>query len=178
MLANIVFISGGPGTGKTAVINSLSKRGYEILPEAAREIAEEKFSGKSIIEIDRKFFQDEIFRLQKILFDDSVRRGGIFFSDRGFGDTIAYYKINHLGAPKNVFEYAKKFNYARVFILEPLNFYKNDLLRQESKEEQEKIQAEIVRAYKELGNGIVGVPFMSVEKRTEFVLKNSGVPNL
>ena len=35
-------ITGGPGIGKTTVIEILSSRGYEIVPEAARIIIEEE----------------------------------------------------------------------------------------------------------------------------------------
>ncbi|MBI4116491.1 ATP-binding protein [Candidatus Pacearchaeota archaeon] len=173
MTANIVFISGGPCTGKTAVINQLQKQGHEIIPEAARRIAEKKFPGKSIAEIDKRIFHDEIFRMQKDKVEFLKNTNKIVFSDRGFGDTVAYYRINLLDVPRDNFEYAKRFNYAKVFILESLKFYKKDLLRQESKEELEKIQAEIVRAYRELGYSIINVPFMSIEKRAKFILKKT-----
>ncbi len=173
MSAKIYFISGGPCTGKTAVINQLQKQGYEIIPEVARQIAAEKFAGKSVKEIDRKLFQDEIFKMQKKLFEGPNSKDGCVFSDRGFGDTLAYYLLNGLITPQNFFEYAEKFNCAKVFILEPLNFYKKDALRQESPEERKRIHKEIIKTYSDLGYDMISVPFMSVEKRAEFVLKNS-----
>ena len=38
----IFIISGGPGTGKTSVINKLKEQGYKIIPEAARELLNSK----------------------------------------------------------------------------------------------------------------------------------------
>ncbi|QQO10398.1 AAA family ATPase [Breznakiella homolactica] len=34
----LYIITGGPGAGKTSVVNELSVRGYKTIPEAAREI--------------------------------------------------------------------------------------------------------------------------------------------
>ena len=174
MPTNIYFISGGPCTGKTSVVNELRRNGYDVLTEAARRIAEEKFPGRNIGEIDRKLFQDEIFKMQKILFGDAIKNGRTVFSDRGFGDTIAYYKINNLKVPENIFEHARTFSNFPVFVLDKLDFYKTDGLRRESEEERERIQEEIINSYLNLGHGIINVPFMSIEKRIEFILKKAG----
>ncbi len=172
----IIFISGGPCTGKTSVINELKRQGFTIIPEAAREIAafDKQFSGKSIKNIDKENFQDEIFNFQKNIFDSLVDENGIFFSDRGLGDTIAYYKINNLEVPEYKFDFAKNFANKQVFILEPLNFYNKDSLRQESQEEQKNIQDEIVKTYAELKYNVIMVPFMSVSKRVEFIIGSLG----
>jgi len=168
----IIFISGGPCTGKTSVINELKRQGFTIIPEAAREIAafDKRFYGKSIKNIDKKIFQDEIFNFQKNIFDSLADEKGIFFSDRGLGDTIAYYKINNFEVPEEKINHTKNFANKQVFILEPLNFYNRDLLRQESEEEQKNIQDEIVKTYTELEYEVIMVPFMSVSKRVEFII--------
>jgi len=58
----IYVISGGPGTGKTTTIKALKKAGFKILKEAARKVAEEKFPGKNIKEINPKTFQEEYLK--------------------------------------------------------------------------------------------------------------------
>ena len=62
----VYVISGGPGTGKTTIINSLKTEGFRVLEEAARKVAEEKFPGKSVKEINAKKFQEEIFNYQSV----------------------------------------------------------------------------------------------------------------
>ena len=96
------------------------------------------------------------------------------FTDRGFGDTLAYYKFAGYNIPQDKFEYAKKFRYDKVFILDFLDFYEKDELRQESIEEQGKIHNEIVEMYENLGRGIIKVPFMSVEERADFIVNLIG----
>jgi len=166
---NLYVISGGPGTGKTTTIESLRKEGFGILEETARKIAEKKFPGKSVKEINPKDFQEEIFKLQVAQIEKIKDDKRIFFSDRGIGDTIAFYKLRVGQAPKEMWKYAKKIKYRGIFILDFLPFYEKDILRQEDEEEQKKIHEEIIKTYKELGYDIVRVPFMSVKDRVNFI---------
>lgn len=205
-MPKIFVISGGPGVGKTSVINELEKRGFKILKEAAREIIlrDKRFREKSIIEINKKDFQDAILDFQikqikeleknkkennrrnnkininsenddkfgNVLRNNDKRKHEIVFSDRGLGDTLAYYKLNGLEIPKEKLDKVKKIRYEKIFILDFLDFYEHDDLRKESKEEQKKIHNEIIKMYEKLGHKskIITVPFMSVEKRAEFIL--------
>lgn len=165
----IYVISGGPGTGKTSVINELAKE-FKILKEAARELGDKdsRFKGKSVKEIRMKEFQDAIFEFQKKQIEN-LKENEIVFSDRGLGDTIAYYKFYKIQVPEKIINYSKKFRYSRVFILEPLDFYEKDELRKEEKEEQLEIQNLVVESYRELGYEIIKVPLMSVEERVRFI---------
>ena len=165
----VYVISGGPGVGKTTIIESLRKRGFKVLEEAARTVAREKFPGKTIKEIDPKKFQNEIFRFQaRLLF--SHKNKEIVFSDRGLGDTIAYYKLRVGKVPKEVLDFAMRFRYSGIFILDFLLSYFKDNLRQEDEEEAKKIHGEIINIYRKLGYKPVLVPSMSVEKRVNFIL--------
>lgn len=168
----VYVISGGPGVGKTSVLNELGKQGHNALSESAREVSlkDKRFVGKSIKQINMKHFQDAIFCEQKKVLRE-LKKGEIYFSDRGLGDTLAYYAINNLKSFKELEDYAKKFRYEKVFILDVLDFYEQDDLRQESREEQIEIHKIILQAYQDLGYEPVIVPFMSNEKRVEFVLK-------
>lgn len=171
-MLNLYVISGGPSTGKTATINEIKKRGYKVLEEAARNVAEtdKRFIGKSIREIDSEKFQNAIFDYQKEELSRLNGDGDVFL-DRGFGDTLAYYKVYGLEVPQDKLGYAKKTRYCKIFILDFLNFYKKDSLRIETKREQEKIQKEIINMYKELGYKPIIVPFMSIMERVDFILK-------
>jgi predicted ATPase len=99
-----------------------------------------------------------------------LKREGIVFTDRGLGDTLAYCRVRKLKVSKEMLDYTKKFKYAGVFVLDFLDNYVRDTLRQESKEEQEKIHEMIIETYKELGYKPIIVPFMSVEERVRFIL--------
>ena len=173
----LFVISGGPGTGKTSVINALSKK-FKVLPEAAREVGDNdsRFKGKSIKEINPYDFQKAIFKFQKNGFSKlKDKNHKAIFSDRGFGDTLAYYKFYDLRIPKDEWDYAKKFRCSSVFILDFLDFYEKDKLRQENNREQKKIHKLIINIYKRLGYNPIIVPFMSVTERVNFVLSKINI---
>ena len=188
-MPKIFVISGGPGVGKTSVVNELEKRSFKILKEAARELTQrdKRFNGKSILEINKKDFQDAIFdfqikqikELENKELEKSERKNNrknkkkkIIFSDRGLGDTFVYYELAGYKVPKDKLKYAKKFRYEKIFVLDFLDFYEKDNLRKETIKEAEKIHNEIIKMYKKIGynSNIITVPFMSVEKRVYFIL--------
>jgi len=166
----IVIVSGGPGVGKTSVINKLRERGYNALEEAARKVATEdnRFSGKSINEIDRRPFQEAIFELQKKLFDVSPQE--TWFSDRGFGDTIGYYPVIGYEAPQSMVNYAKEHIPDYVFILDLLPEMEKDNFRQDSLDDQKRLQESFIQVYEGLSCDVIQVPVMSVSKRADYIL--------
>src|SRR3989344_9232579 len=130
-MVKLYVISGGPGTGKTCVVEYLRNQGYKILPETAREVAEsdKRFIGKSIneiYEIDKKGFQDAIFNLQikqlkKIL---KLKKEKIVFLDRSMIDTSVYYELNNLKIPEELLKDIYKIRYSRIFILDLIPYKK------------------------------------------------------
>jgi predicted ATPase len=169
-MSEVYTISGGPGCGKTDTVSILGIK-YLALPEAARLLGDtdSRFKGKSIKEIDKKKFQEAIFSTQKRQLENVGE--DITFSDRGLGDTIAYFSLLGSEIPREIMSFAKDFRYARVFILDPLppHLYKKDELRQESYEEAEGIHEEIIKMYKELDYDPVFIPFMSRQGRVSFI---------
>ncbi len=169
-------VSGGPGVGKTSVINELKKQGYKTIPEAARELAlsDERFIGKSISEIEQDSFQEAIFLKLKEQWKEIQKSNfNLVFLDRGIGDLIAYDYIRGVKEVKGVREFAKKINYNKVFILDTLPNHINDFLRTETKEEAKEIHNKIIEVYeKELGCEVIVIPFMTIKERVDFILAN------
>jgi len=168
-------ISGGPGTGKTSVIEELERLGHDVIGEAARIIAEtdERFVGKSINEIDWDAFHAAIIDWQKEEFGKIGDR--VVFIDRGLGDNLAYDKIHKVETSKEKLDFTNSFKHDKIFVLDFLDFYETDGLRDETKEEQEELHAAIIEAYENLGCEIVVVPFMSVADRARFILDKVGL---
>ncbi len=153
-------ITGGPGVGKTTLINTLAQQGYTCLPEAARMLIE---GGLDPLAED---FQRKV--LAKHLEQENQRAT---FADRGIIDSLAYCNHHRIKLPDNFPQDAEN-RYARVFILDPLPFYVNDSARRESKEEGMVIHRHIIDAYKSFGYDPIFVPVTkTIEQRADFVLK-------
>lgn len=166
----IYVITGGPGVGKSTLIDLLREKGYTVVTESAREVIEEEQErGSAILPWENlEAFQEKVAERQ-IRKEDSVAVDE-FFVDRGIIDNDAYARSGNVRIPESVKKFSKH-RYKKVFFLEPLPDYVNDNQRKESKEDAAKLHKAIRRAYERYGYRIIDVPFMEPKKRVEFILK-------
>ncbi len=171
---NWYVVTGGPNSGKTTTLNELKKRGFTIVPEAARTfIDREMRKGKTLKEIreDEFRFQQKLLKF-KVKREKSLPKNQVFFFDRGMHDSGAY--VIHLGKYKNkdIQVALKNATYKKVFILELLPGYKKDYARTENAALRKKLHRFIEEVYREFKLTILNVPVMTVQKRVNFILKN------
>jgi predicted ATPase len=163
-------ITGAPSSGKTSVINELARRGYRVVPEAARaHIDAELKKGRRLAEIksDPRRFEGHIFR-SKLRTESNLPEEEALFLDRALPDSIAYYLLEGL-EPSEPRRHSLRVRYRRVFLFERLDFVK-DPVRSETAKSAAAIERLIASAYGELGYAIVRVPVLPIPARTEFVL--------
>lgn len=167
-------ITGGPGTGKTSLINALKSRGYECLPEISRQVTlEARKQG-----IEQLFLEDPLRFSQKLLEGrtSQYREAGtlnteMVFLDRGLPDVLAY--MDYIGDtyPESFAETCKKYRYDKVFLLPPwLDIYATDNERYESFEQAQEIHEALKKTYLKFNYTLVEVPVGKLDHRTEFIL--------
>ncbi len=175
---NWCVITGAPSSGKTSVIDELSKRGYPIQTEVARELIEECLRhGMTLAEIRGADYVQEMQR--KILRFKLAREAALdekklVFSDRGTPDSIVYFKLAGVDA-KQAIEASHTYHYRAVFMLDRLPLVQ-DGVRTESDGQAEKIGAQIASAYTALGYELVAVPVLPIPDRVDFILQKLGMP--
>jgi predicted ATPase len=171
-MSNWYVITGAPSSGKTTILDELSKKGYKTVDEAARiYIDKEMQKGKTIEEIrsDELFFQSQLLTMKLNTEKDLIKDELVFF-DRGMHDTIAYFNLFNLPITPSITNSMKNSDYKMVFIFELLE-YKKDYSRTESIEQVLKIEELLIEAYSTCNIPVVRVPFMNIEDRIEFILK-------
>ncbi len=164
-------LTGGPCAGKTTLIGELEKRGYNVLPEAARIVIEELLAtGRTLEDIrtDKSWFPQIVER--KWAMERAVPPEELFFFDRGVPDSIAYYKL--FGTPIDDFlaQRAKESKYRKVFLLDLIGF-EPDAVRAETPEQAAEVQALLEETYRNLGHEIVKVPVMPLSERADFIIE-------
>lgn len=171
-----ILITGGPGSGKTTIIDELEKMGYHIMPEISRQVTiEAKKQG-----IDQLFLTDPLLFSKKLLegrieqFKDAnnYKNTSHLFYDRGIPDVNAY--MDYLGtAYESPFtESATDFVYDEVFLLPPWeSIYIQDNERYESYDQAKLIYEFLYRKYADLGYYIHNVPEGASEERVAFILQ-------
>ena len=170
-----IVITGGPGTGKTTLINELENRNFKCTPEISRQVtlmARKKG-------IDHLFLEDPLLFSKLLLegreqqyIDASNNTAPIIFFDRGIPDVHAY--MNHFDTeyPDIYIKKSKKYRYDRIFLLPPWEeIYTTDNERYESYELSVNIYEHLKIAYAELDYKIIEVPFGKVKARVDFILK-------
>lgn len=175
MQQKIVLI-GGPGTGKTTIINELIKKGYYCMPEVSREVTlKAKEDGI-----------DQLFLTEPLLFSKMLLEGrenqylkatdlkkDIVFFDRGIPDVHAYMDYFKTEYPDYFLEKCKKYEYTKIFHFSPWEeIHTTDNERYESFVESVQIDKFLVKAYSDLGYNLINVPFGSIEERTNFILNS------
>lgn len=166
------MITGAPCSGKTAVIHMLEQRGYKVVHEVARAyIDSELMQGKTLpqIKADEWAFERHIL-MEKVRIESRLKKDEIIFFDRGVPDSIAYYKLNGLDATEP-FQKSSEVRYQNVFLFERLRFL-TDPVRSEDDRTARRLNRLIQESYQSLGYDIIHVPLLSVEERTEFILKH------
>jgi len=168
---NWCVITGAPSSGKTSVIDELSRRGYKTEPEIARELIEECLKhGEKLEEVRAKslWLQNEILRL-KLNRERAQDPQSLIFLDRGVPDSLTYFRIAGLDLPaaRNA---SREFHYRHVFIFDRLSLVADDV-RTESDAIAHQIDLSLEQDYRYLGYNPIRVPVLPIPKRADFILQ-------
>lgn len=89
------MISGGPGAGKTALIEELRRRGCICFGEVARQIIQEQMAGAgdALPWADREAYARQMLDRSVAAWQEGLRAGGTTFFDRGIPDTLCYARL-------------------------------------------------------------------------------------
>lgn len=165
-------LTGGPGVGKTTLLNLLNESGFETVPEAASIIIEESLATGSdcLPWKNNPEFQNRVFELQLELEQENNGKELVFF-DRGVLDGYAYVKF-YGKTPSRIYNEIGPGRYDGVFILEPVPNYCNDHRRRESGLDSKYIHGEIRSAYEKFGYYPIEIPASTPLERMELVLSH------
>jgi len=170
---NFYIITGGPGAGKTSLLENLALQGYTYIPETARQIIKERLSKGLSPRPDPARFAQQIFDQDLKNFISNSRLSDLLFFDRSFMDSAcmlfesdkdSYDKIrnSHL---------TNRYN-NKVFITPPWKeIYLNDTERDQSFDESIAVYERLEKWYKEHDYHVIVLPKDTIENRTNFILR-------
>lgn len=171
---NFHIITGGPGAGKTSIIEALRERGYRCVDEVGRQIIREQvlIGGDGLHWGDRaKFLELMLSRSMRDYELASEHAGPVFF-DRGLPEFAGYCRLTGMPVPRHVETAVALFRYApTIFVAPPWpEIFVNDAERKQDFQEAIATCDAVVAACREAGYETVEIPRVPVADRVEFIL--------
>jgi predicted ATPase len=170
-------ITGGPGSGKTTLIDALARAGFPVAAEVGREIIREQMQirGKALPWIDPVLFAETMLSREMQSHRIHAARQEIVFFDRGVPDVAGYLHLLGHAVPDHVTRAMALFRYNRkIFICPPWpEIFRQDEERKQTMDEAIRTYQAMVTTYAGCGYDLVEVPRISVDDRLAFILASS-----
>lgn len=175
---NLFVLTGGPGSGKTTLVDALADAGLATCPEAGRAIIRGQMAldGPALPWNDPALFAELMLSWELRSYHAAAGRGRPVFFDRGVPDVIGYLRLTGIAVPAHMHKAAIQFRYGtKVFVTPPWRaIFVRDDERSQTWDEAVRTHDIMVDTYAGLGYEPVTVPCASVDERLRFILAETG----
>ena len=171
-----VVFSGGPGAGKTALLDELRLLGYATMRDSARSIIAERLRSNLSPRPGPLEFAQQVLAQDAQSYLGYTQPTDLVFYDRGVVDALCMLdQVAPLGE-RELGTLLMKYAYHRqVFMFPPWQeIYRNDFERDQSFIEAERVHNRVTGWYVRCGYELIEVPKVSVQLRMEYVLQVLG----
>lgn len=172
------IITGGPGAGKTSVLDVLQEQGYLVMPEVARNIIREQMAMDGDALPWRNTFLYKQIMAERTIHSFHEAPGSLCLFDRGIPDVIAYGKLIGAAADQALLEAAHTCRCNKqVFIFPPWKeIYTMDTERKQDFTEAIATFDILKETYVEYGYELIEVPTGTVAQRAAFISGRVQIP--
>lgn len=174
MCDHMFVVTGGPGSGKSTLINALHDRGFASMAEAGRAIIRDqvRIGGTALPWADKAMFAELMLGWELRSWHEASAMGKRVLMDRGVPDVVGYLTLCGLRVPAHLETAAKTFRYHRMVFIAPYweAIFEQDAERKQDQEEAKATGRVMADIYAHFGYQLVELPRVSVEERVAFVL--------
>ena len=180
MCEPMFVVTGGPGSGKSSVIDAVARRGFRTMPEAGRAIIRDqvRIGGPARPWADRAMFAELMLGWELRSWHEARASGAPVLMDRGIPDVVGYLTLCGLPVPAHVEAAARLCRYNRRVFLAP---YWDAIFTQDAERRQDRHEAEatgkvMAETYARLGYQIIELPLAGIEARADFMAESLRAP--
>ncbi len=171
---NLFVITGGPGSGKTALLRELQKGGFRCAPEVARQIIQEQVrkGGDAVPWSNRERYTELMLKRSIQSYEEHTPAKRATFSDRGIPDTLGYARLMGLPDVSSILTACDQYRYASLGFLALAwkEIYETDDERKQGFDEAERTCEVVSQVYRDCGYQLLELPKLPSKDRADFVL--------
>ena len=167
------MVTGGPGSGKSTLIDALAAAGVATSAEVGRRIIREQLAagGRALPWDDERAFADLMLDGELAAHAAALARGTPIVLDRGIPDVVGFLRVSGLPVPPAIDAAARRTRYAPRVFLAPFwaEIYRHDPERRQPAEVAARTEAIMRETYAGYGYTLVELSRADVATRVAFV---------
>lgn len=171
---NFFIFTGGPGSGKSMLLELMQSKGYAVVPEVARGIIQQQnlIGGNATHVGDQVAFCDLMLQASIKDYQQHMDSDQVTFFDRGIPDLLGYARMIKMQDHTPVLNAIGLYRYnPLVFVFPPWQaIYQNDTERVQDYKEAVHTHDCVRQAYIDSGCQVFEVPKTTPEERVDFIL--------
>ena len=173
----LIAVTGGPGAGKTTVLDALAARGYAVVEESARSIIARRRAQGLSPRPEPAAFAEETLAADLAKYERAATGSGIVFFDRSLLDALGMVAATGTlsDARRDAILRRCPFHPSALIFPPWEEIYCTDAERDQTFEEAERVFESISTWYRNCGYDLIEIPPGTVEERARAVLAASGI---
>jgi predicted ATPase len=171
----LFVLTGGPGSGKSTLIEVLGQAGYGSMVEAGRSIIQDQVlvGGQALPWADPVAYAELMLSWEMRSYRLAQEVDGPVFFDRGVPDIVGYLRLVGLPVPVHLERAAEIFRYNKTVLIAPPwpDIFTQDQERKQSFDEAVRTYEAMVATYTEYGYNLTEIPRLPIAERAEFIIE-------
>lgn len=173
---HMFVVTGGPGSGKSSLIDAMTRRGFRTMPEAGRAIIQDqvRIGGPALPWADRAIFAELMLGWELRSYREALENDVPVLMDRGIPDVVGYLTLCGLPVPAHIEAAAKIHPYNKRVFLAPYwdAIFTQDAERKQDRQEAEATGRVMAETYTRFGYQVLELPLVGIEQRADFMADN------
>lgn len=175
----LFVITGGPGSGKSTLIEALAAAGIATSPEVGRAVIREQLAagGDALPWADQRRFAGLMVVREVAAHQAALASAAVTVLDRGVPDVVGFLRVSGLPVPPHIDAAARACRYNPHVFIAPFwtEIFTEDAERKQSPDVAEATFAVMADTYRGYGYQLIEVPRVSVAERVAFIVDRIGL---